>query len=306
VEARSYLDELKEKVALIPVAVGESAAPLSLPDSGAVDVRDPSATKESFLPAPRGLQSSSAGESARVSVGEDDFQIPVGTSRETLKPASSTSPETAAPVIQTELEQEVASLTSIVSSIPPSFDFSSNKVMRVGSREEVFTFTPVALATLPPLGSLSPATSIRIPAIDLVSSVEPLGLLDDRGYWLFSITKGVVRQVSTTGNPGEGSRGWYMGHKSDVFERLPEVVDLILEGKTVDIILETEKEAYLYRVSDRPVILPASEFDSGYFHANLYAAVPEIVLTTCVPPRKWDYRLLVTARLVGMGSNAGG
>ncbi len=123
---------------------------------------------------------------------------------------------------------------------------------------------------------------------------------------MFSIPIEFVGQVPTTGNPGEGARGWYMAHQSDVFEHLPEIVHLILEGKPVDVILETEKEAYLYRVSGRPVILPTSEFDGGYFHANLYAPDPEIVLTTCVPPKKWDYRLLVTARLVGRGSNGGG
>jgi hypothetical protein len=256
---------------------------------------------ESLLPAPGSVQNFSAGESELMSVGENNFQIPVRISGEAIRPAASTTPEIPAPAIQTELEPEVASLASVVASIPPTATFSSDKVMRVGSREEVFTFTPVALATLPSLGSLSPATRIRIPAIDLVSLVEPLALLKHRGYWLYSIPREVVGQIPNTGNPGEGARGWYMGHQSNVFEHLPEIVPLISEGKTVDIILETGKEAYLYRVSGRPVILPTSEFDSSYFHANLYAAVPEIVLTTCVPPKKWDYRLLVTARIVGQG-----
>jgi len=208
--------------------------------------------------------------------------------------------------MQTKLDQEVASLPPVASSIPPGSNFSSVKVMRVGSGGEVFTFTSVDLEILPPLGSLSPATRIRIPAIDLVSPVAPLALLKQQGFGLFILPKEAVGWVPGTGNAGEGAQGWYMAHQSDVFEHLPEIVHLILEGKPVDVILETEKEAYLYRVSGRPVILPTSEFDGGYFHANLYAPDPEIVLTTCVPPKKWDYRLLVTARLVGRGSNGGG
>lgn len=97
-----------------------------------------------------------------------------------------------------------------------------------------------------------------------------------------------------------------MAHQSGIFEHLPEIVNLVVEGQTVDVILESEEEAYLYQVSGRPVILPASEFNSGYFHVNLHAPYPEIVLTTCVPPNQWDYRLLVKARLVGRGSNDGG
>ena len=108
-----------------------------------------------------------------------------------------------------------------------------------------------------------------------------------------------VGWVSTGGKPGYRARGWYLGHQSEVFKHLSEIVDLIAEEKTVDVILETENAAYLYRVTGRPVVLSAAEFDSGYFHSNLYAPEAEIVLTTCVPPRKWDYRLLVKAHLVG-------
>ena len=116
---------------------------------------------------------------------------------------------------------------------------------------------------------------------------------------MFSIPKHFVGWIPNTGSPGESSRGWYMGHQPDVFRRLPEVVDLIAKGQTVDILLETGKVTYLYQVIGRPVIVTASEFNGGYFHTNLFAAEPEIVLTTCVPPRSLDYRLLVKARLVG-------
>lgn len=322
VTARSYLYELKEKAALIPVAEGESAALLSMTESETVLKEVPSATeetptfftratqdrtsKEYLVPAPGGLQSLLAAGSARVSLGEDGLQITVRTSQETLRPAPSTNPEAHAPAIQAKLEQEVASVVSVVSPIPPSTSVPPVKVMLVGSGGEDFTFTPADLESLPPLGSLSPATRIRIPAIDLISPVAPLALLKQQGFGLFILPKEAVGQVPGTGNAGEGAQGWYLAHQSGIFEHLPEIVDLVVEGKTVDVILETEEEAYLYRVSGRPVILPASEFNSGYFHANLHAPYPEIVLATCVPPKKWDYRLLVKARLVGRGSDAGG
>ena len=182
-------------------------------------------------------------------------------------------------------------------------------VIRVVSGEETFTFTPANLESLPPLGSLPRATKIRIPAIDLISSIIPIELENQEGNWSYVKPDGGVGLHPTAGNPGEGARGWYFGHYSQIFydrdgsnfDRLPKVVDMISEGQTIEIILETEGSAYLYQVVGRPVIVEANEFNTGYFHDNQYAPRPEIVLVTCIPPPTWTHRLLITARLAGVG-----
>jgi hypothetical protein len=322
---QSYLNELERKVASLPFSGPVSTSPLSPTDSEVAVKQAPSATEtiasdtqsaadQQVLDLMREISSSPPRKGTVQSLGRE-FTI----ATQALDPEKVVDPESVnrAQVERTQASSVLTtpSVTTAVGAVtapenstitrPPTDHAAIPRqpaaMLTVRSREEIFNFTPVAASTLAPTGSLPPANKIRIPAIDLVSVVEPLTILNHRGYLFFSIPKEFVGWIPNTGNPSERSRGWYMGHNTDVFKRLPEVVDLLAEGKTVDIILETEKVAYLYRVIGRPVIVTASEFNGGYFHTNLFAPEPEIVLTTCVPPRSFEYRLLVTARLAGHG-----
>lgn len=183
-------------------------------------------------------------------------------------------------------------------------------VIQVNTGKEIMSFWPVNPSTLPGIGSLPPATRIQIPAIDVELPIVPLEPVNHKGQIVYRNPVREVGRLPGTGNPGEVARGWYFGHNYSIYLRylygpaffhLPEIVDLLADGETVDVILETPGAAYLYRVIDRPVILTAEEFHNGYFQANLFAPVAEIVLITCVPPPMWDYRLLITARLIGVG-----
>lgn len=179
----------------------------------------------------------------------------------------------------------------------------------VRSGDETYSFAQVDLEARPQLGTLPEARIIHIPAIGLKRSVVPLTLETRRGYQpSYSNPESQVGIVPNAGNPGEAARGWYFGHlraplftDGGAFHDLPKVVDLLAQGKAVDVILETAEAAYLYRVSGKPKVLKAVEFHSEYFHKNLYSPEPEIVLVSCVPAWEWGSRLLVTARLVGIG-----
>jgi hypothetical protein len=158
------------------------------------------------------------------------------------------------------------------------------------------------------LGTLPYARRILVPSLDISAPVAPLDLLRDKvGRSYYSQPKGSIGRIATAGNPGEMARGWYFGHirstddPGEEFRLLPTVVDLMAQGQVVDVILETTKSAYLYRVSRAPMILSAEDFDRGYFHENLHAAKAEVVLVTCLTSWKPTHRLLVTAELVGVG-----
>jgi hypothetical protein len=192
-----------------------------------------------------------------------------------------------------------------------SEEISLAAVIRVEADERTFSFMPVDTSKLPPLGSQPPATRILIPAIDVLAPVVPLDLVkDQKGHWSYVAPWREIGRIDTAGNPGEKARGWYFGHlrlrianlrEDGTFWRLPEIVDFLAQGKPVNIILETQQAAYLYQVLERPIVLTALEFDNGYFQDHIYAAQPEIVLATCVSALKPDHRLLVVARLVGVG-----
>ena len=107
--------------------------------------------------------------------------------------------------------------------------------------------------------------------------------------------------IPDTANPGEGGNGWFFGHlesplrgEGNVFRRLPEIRRLA-EQDPVDIIIENDDGAFLYRVVATDVVHQddLSIYDSGG---------SEVTLVACVPTRVYDHRLLVTAELIAQRS----
>ncbi|MCZ6788668.1 MAG: sortase [Chloroflexi bacterium] len=148
-------------------------------------------------------------------------------------------------------------------------------------------------------GSLSPATRVRIPAIDLDADISELAILDLGDYRAYETPKNVVGHIPESANPGEAGNIWLFGHleslirgEGSIFRNLPKIPGLLREGERVYVIMETPRGEYLYEAGITDV-LHASEL-------SLYQEdQPTLTLVTCVPQLKYNKRLLVTAEFVG-------
>ncbi len=140
---------------------------------------------------------------------------------------------------------------------------------------------------------------MRIPAIQVDAAVTELGLRKLANGLAWETPKHVVGHIPTTARAGAPGQGWYFGHlesplrgEGRVFARLPEIPDLAAQHPVL-IFLETADRWYAYQVYQTEVVhrdeLALS--DTGKH---------EITLVTCVPRFYYDYRLLVTAALVGI------
>ncbi len=159
-------------------------------------------------------------------------------------------------------------------------------------------FEPLAANDLALVQS-EPANRMRIPAIGLDSPVSALRIfkLDDARE--YETPKNVVGFIPETAPPGNASSGWYFGHlqsvllgEGSVFHNLPKVADLVREDP-VDIILDTTKAEYLYRVTSTRQVRQSDLAVSD-------AKTASIILVTCWPPRIYDQRILVTAELIAI------
>ncbi|MBI4200588.1 MAG: sortase [Chloroflexi bacterium] len=160
-------------------------------------------------------------------------------------------------------------------------------------------FLPLGQFAPAPMGSLPPATRIRIPAIELEAEVRNLAIVnlgDDREY---ETPKFVVGHIPQSAGPGEVGNNWLFGHlesrirnEGAVFQDLPKVPEVLRRGQRVYVFLESSLGSYLYEVAETRVVHGTELW--------LYPSdQPILTLVTCVPPITYDYRLLVTARLVG-------
>ena len=140
---------------------------------------------------------------------------------------------------------------------------------------------------------------MRIAAIGLDSPVSPLRILHLDDAREYETPKNMVGFIPETAPPGNASSGWYFGHlqsvllgEGSVFHSLPEVADLVREDP-VDIILDTTKAEYLYRVTSIREIRQSDMVISD-------AKTASITLVTCWPPRIYDHRILVNAELIAV------
>ncbi len=137
-----------------------------------------------------------------------------------------------------------------------------------------------------------PPIRIVIPSISLDSKVVPVGTRTDAaGRLVWETAAFAVGHHRGTANPGEPGKVVLSGHISspregNVFHRLPEVQI----GAAV--ILYTVETAYLYRVTEREVVLPTEVRVLNPTDRE------QVVLITCVPDGIYSHRLVVTAERV--------
>ena len=141
------------------------------------------------------------------------------------------------------------------------------------------------------------AKTIRIPSIDLIAPVAELIILQEDSGARYEQPINLVGHIPETPNPGQLGNGWYFGHlespilgEGNIFNRLPEVVEMI-KNDPVDVIIETDREAFLYRVTGANVI-PKEEL-------TLYRTdTATVTLVASFPSRVYSHRLLITAELI--------
>ena len=148
--------------------------------------------------------------------------------------------------------------------------------------------------------ALGGAKRIRIPVINVDSTVKELRILDLGDSRAYETPNNVVGHIPETSNPGQTGTGWYFGHlespirgEGNVFRRLPEIGRHIENGDPVYISLVSDDGEFLYRVTAGNVV--------HQDELALYVSDEAIItLVTCVPKWTYDNRLLVTGRLVGV------
>jgi LPXTG-site transpeptidase (sortase) family protein len=161
-------------------------------------------------------------------------------------------------------------------------------------------FTPLSPENRPSIvGAESRAQRIKIPALDIDSPIEELGILDLGDSSAYETPKNTVGHIPESPNAGSHGNSWYFGHlespiqgEGNVFARLPLVPQLLRDGEDVYVILVSESQEYLYQVSQTDLI---SQDDISLYQAG----DARITLVTCYPRLKYDQRLLVTAMLIG-------
>ena len=151
------------------------------------------------------------------------------------------------------------------------------------------------------------ARRLSIPSIGVDSDVQELAVVDLGNSRAYETPKNTIGHIPETADPGELGNGWFFGHlespfrgEGNVFQRLPEIADLLRQFAEVGegavyVMVESDTGEYLYEVVATQVV-HADEL-SLYDTDGVY-----ITLVTCVPRLDYSHRLLVTAKLVGVGT----
>jgi LPXTG-site transpeptidase (sortase) family protein len=143
----------------------------------------------------------------------------------------------------------------------------------------------------------SNATRIKIPAINVNSTVTELGIINLDDQRSYETPKNTVGHIPETPLPGQQGDGWFFAHlesfttrEGNIFRHLPEITELIKQDP-VDVYLETPDAEFIYRVTGTTQIhqndLQLGSTDDA-----------QITLVTCWPPRVYDHRVLVNATLI--------
>ena len=146
----------------------------------------------------------------------------------------------------------------------------------------------------------APASRMVIDDIGVDAVVDDLRIIDLGDSQAYETPKNIVGHIPNTANPGEYSNGWYFGHlqspirgEGNVFQSLPKLSELIVDGDPIFVRLYSEDGTYLYQVVKGEVVEP-TELELAYTEDA------EITLVTCYPPLVYDHRYVVTAKLVGV------
>ena len=148
---------------------------------------------------------------------------------------------------------------------------------------------------LPPV---SPATVLKIPAVEIDSTVIELSIQDLGDRRAYQTPSNAVGHIPETSDAGENGEGWFFGHtespildEGSVFFNLQQVPGLLRNGEEVRIITGNGTEEFLYRVTGTRVV---HEDDL----ALTAGGGPQIHLVSCVPRLVYDHRLIVDAELI--------
>ena len=148
-----------------------------------------------------------------------------------------------------------------------------------------------------------PPSHLSIPALQLEADVHGLRILDLGDSQTYDTPDNVVGHIPESANPGARGNVWLFGHlespvrgEGSIFRRLPEVYDLLTEGREVYVVVDTDDGGFLYMVESFRKV-----------HGDdlkLYKAEdPVVTLVTCWPRFVYDERILVTAALVGIAED---
>ncbi|NQW17724.1 MAG: sortase [Chloroflexi bacterium] len=144
---------------------------------------------------------------------------------------------------------------------------------------------------------------LLIPSIGLIAPVAELIILEEESGARYEQPVNLVGHIPETPNPGQPGNGWYFGHlespilgEGNIFNRLPDIVEMI-KNDPVDVIIETDNEAFLYRVTGSNVI-PKEDIE-------LYRSdTATVTLVASFPSRVYSHRLLITAELIAAKLNS--
>ena len=165
-----------------------------------------------------------------------------------------------------------------------------------------------------PMGTLAAPTGIHIPSIGVETQVEALRILDLGDSRAYETPKHVVGHIPESSNPGEVGSVWLFGHlespiagEGNVFYNLPNIPDLLRQGRSVYTVVETDGTDYLYRLTEAFVVHADDlRMDYGYLqsmkpeYAHLDPGGSNVHLVACVPRFVYDSRLVVSGELVGI------
>ncbi|MAF51560.1 MAG: hypothetical protein CL694_00880 [Chloroflexi bacterium] len=161
-------------------------------------------------------------------------------------------------------------------------------------------FTQLSASDALHRGEGAVATRITIPTIGVDSTVSDLAIIDLGESTAYETPNKIVGRIPESANPGEVGNSWYFGHlespikgEGNVFQRLPEIPELLRNGDPVYVSLAADGEEFLYQVTATQVVhqddLKLYESDDA-----------TITLVACVPRLVYDHRILVTGKLVGV------
>ena len=163
-------------------------------------------------------------------------------------------------------------------------------------------FTPIDEL---PYGNVRPsATRLRVPAIDIDSSVKELEILELGGSRAYETPANTVGHIPETANAGETGSSWFFGHtesptlgEGSVFFNLSKIPDKLRNGEDVFIIADNGQQQFLYRVTSSQVVhqRDIKLYDTG---------AATIHLVSCLPRWVYDHRLIITGELVAQKTNS--
>jgi LPXTG-site transpeptidase (sortase) family protein len=141
---------------------------------------------------------------------------------------------------------------------------------------------------------------LQIPLINLTSPIEELRVKNLGTSKSYETPKHMVGHIVNSSLPGQLGNGWFFGHlespirgEGNVFKDLPQLANHLTDGDPVYIIVQTETSEYLYQAISSKVI---HESELELYDTN----DARITLVTCSNRPYYDYRQLITAKLIGI------